>query len=203
MAPTLKTRASQFRSALARHQRTEAFHWTPASQIPSILEHGILCRSKMDEQGISFTLHGYGRAGKENDFDGHVCVSFHPQKGMMRSETGALAVIVLDTDVVIIEGAFYCPQNTAKSEYEFDELVRRTSADHLDELFEGPNERRLVDWQAEVWIPDCIPVDYFREIWFRNKAERDATVNACSNIASRLPKTLHFRVGPTWAFPSS
>ena len=203
MAPALKTNAAQFRLALARHRRTEVFHWTPASQLPSILEHGILCRCELERRGIPYIQHGYGRAGKEQDFAGHVCVSFYPQKGMMKSETGALAVLVIDSDVVITDGSFYCPQNTAKSEYEFDELVSRSSVDHLDELFMRPNEWELIDWQAEVWIPDGIVVNHFREIWFRNKAERDQAVDACSGLASGLPRTLRFGVGPKWAFPSS
>jgi hypothetical protein len=167
------------------------------------LEHGILCRSELERRGIPYIPHGYGRAGKEDEFAGHVCVSFHPQKGMMKSETGSLAVIVIDSEVVMIDGAFYCPQNTAKSEYEFEELVSHTSVDHLDELFEGPNEWRLIDWQAEVWIPEGIAVDQFRRIWFRNKDERDRAVEACSGIASSLPRALPFAVGPNWVFPSS
>jgi hypothetical protein len=203
VAPTLKTNAKQFRLVLTRHGRTQVFHWTPASQLPSILEHGVLCRAELESRGIPYIEHGYGRTGKEVDFARHVCVSFHPQKGMMKSETGVLAVIVIESEVVIIEGSFYCPQNTAKSEYEFDELMNNSTIDHLDELFEGPNEWRLIDWQAEVWIPDGIAVDHFREIWFRNKDERDEAVNACSGIAADLPRTLRFAVGPKWAFPSA
>jgi ssDNA thymidine ADP-ribosyltransferase DarT-like protein len=203
VAPGLKTNAEQFRSALARHGRREVFHWTPASQLVSILQHGILSRCELERRGIPYIKHGYGRAGKEQDFADHVCVSFYPQKGMMKSETGALAVFVMDSEIVITEGSFYCPQNTAKSEYEFDELVNCSSVDHLDGLFKGPNEWDLIDWQAEVWIPDCIDVNYVRKVWFRNKAERDQAVDACSDIASSLPNTLRFGVGPTWAFPSS
>ena len=203
MAPTFKTNANQFRLALARHQRTEVFHWTPASQLPSILEHGILCRGELERRGTPYIQHGYGRAGKEQEFANHVCVSFHPQKGMMKSETGALAVIVINSEVVITEGSFYCPQNTAKSEYEFDNLIRHTSVDDLDGLFTGPNEWHLIDWQAEVWIPEHIPVDQFIKIGFRNKDERDRAVDACSGIGSGLPRTLPFAVGPKWVFPSS
>ncbi len=174
------------------------FHWTLTSQLPSILEYGLLCRSELERRGIAYTEHGYGRAGKEEDFAGHVCVSFYPQRGMMKSETGALVVIEIDPEVVIIEGSFYCPHNTAKSEYEFDELVSNTSVDDLDELFTGPNDRRLVDWQAEVWIPERIAVDYFRKICFRNEDEQEWAVNACSGVASLLPRRLPFVVGPSW-----
>lgn len=142
MALVSKPNAQQFRDALRRHGRREVFHWTPMSSLPSVLEHGILCRRDLDARNISYEPHGYGRAGKENDFAGHVCVSFYPHKGMMKSETGALAVIVMSSEVVITEGAFYCPQNTARSAYEFDELVSQSSIEHLEELFEGPDEWR-------------------------------------------------------------
>ena len=194
----LKPNAHQFDAALARHRRPEVYHWTPAKRLPSVLQHGILCRRELNARGIAYDPHGYGRVGKEQDFYGHVCVSFYPQKGMMKSEAGTPAVIVMSSQVVIADGAFYCPQNTARADCEFDSLVACTSIDDLDALFEGPNEWRLRDWQAEVWIPDGIPVDQFREVWFRNKEDRDKAVAACAAVAS-MP--LRFAVGPSWVFP--
>lgn len=178
------------------------YHWTPARRLPSVLTHGILCRRELDARGIPYDPHSYGRAGKELDFAGHVCVSFHPHKGMMKGDTesGPPAVILMSSELVVTEGTFYCPENTAKSEYTFDALCGWTSVQHLDELFEGPTEWRLRDWQAEVWIPYGIPVEQFLRVWFRNKEERDQAVEACGNID--LPMTLPFGVGPSWGFPS-
>jgi ssDNA thymidine ADP-ribosyltransferase, DarT len=198
---TFKNRAAEFRAALIRHNRLGVFHWTPMSRLLSVLEHGILCRRELEARGIVYDAHGYGREGKEQDFAGHVCVSFYPQKGMMRVEPGPLVLIEMRSEIVIWEGAFYSPQNTAKSEYEFSDLVNCTSVDDLDALFEGPTEWRLRDWQAEVWIPDGIPPDQFQKMWFRNRDERDQALEACASMASSLPTTLVFGIGPTW-FPS-
>ena len=101
----------------------------------SVIQNGILCRRELEAQGIAYDPHGYGRDGKEQDFAGHVCVSFYPQKGMMRFEPGPLMVIQMKSEVAITEGAFYSPQNTAKSEYEFSDLVNCTSVGDLDALF--------------------------------------------------------------------
>jgi len=117
---------------------------------------------------------------------------------MMKAETGAPAVIVITSAVVVIDGTFYCPENTAKSEYEFAELVSHTSVEHLDELFEGSTEWKLRDWQKEVWIPDGIPVRAFSEVWFRGEAERDEAVVSCSEVAASLPRNIRFRLAPSW-----
>lgn len=190
--PGFKPNLADFQAALRRHGRRTVYHWTPAHCLPSVLQQGILCRRELEARRIGYCPHGYGRPGKELDFAGHVCVSFYPQRGMMRAETGAPAVIVMTSEVVAIEGTFYCPENTAKAEYEFDTLVMKTAVADLDELFEGPNEWRLKDWQAEVWIPEAIPVPSFSEIWFRTTEDRDAAVTACAGIAANLPHEIRF-----------
>jgi hypothetical protein len=111
---------------------------------------------------------------------------------MMRAETGPTAVIVMSSQIVITEGTFYCPENTAKAVYEFDELVNNTTVDYLDNLFVGPTDFGLKDWQAEVWIPDGILPTEFTQIWFRNEAERDTAVEACAGFAANLPKPIQF-----------
>lgn len=200
---SLRLKASQqaIRGALARHRRAEVYHWTPAELLPSVLERGLLCRDQLAAQGIAFHPHSYGRAGKAEDFAGHVCVSFFPQKGMMRSESGPPALIVLPSTVIAAEGAFYCPENTARNEDDFDELKSRTEVEHLEELFEGPDEWRLIDWQAEVWIPEGIPTEEFRAVYFRNEGDRDDAVGACAAASAALARPIPFGVGKGWHFP--
>lgn len=198
----LKANAEEFQAALRRHNRGEVYHWTPARRLPSVLAHGILCRRELDTGGIPYDPHGYGGYGKEEDFAGHVCVSFFPHKGMMRNEAGPPAIIELPSRVVIAEGAFYCPENTAKSEYDFETSTARTEVEHLDELFVGPDEWRLIDWQAEVWIPDGIPVRDFRRVLFRNNDELAETFKACQGIELDRDGDLPFAVGKAWQFPS-
>ena len=197
----LKANQQAIREALARHRRGEVYHWTPAEQLPSVLQHGLLCRNQLDARGIGYRPHSYGRLGKAEEFAGHVCVSFFPQKGMMRSESGPPALIVLPGRVIAAEGAFYCPGNTARNEDDFDDLRLRTEVEHLEELFEGGDEWRLIDWQAEVWIPDGIPIDEFQAVYFRNEGDRDQAVRACAAVAAMLPRTIPFGVGKGWHFP--
>lgn len=125
-------------------------------------EHGILCRRELENRGIAYDPHGYGRAGKENDFAGHVCVSFLPSWGMMRRETGPAAVIEMPATIAAVEGAFYCPDNTARNDYEFSEVSTWTGVDRFEALFAGPAEWRPINLQSEIWIPDGIP---YREPW--------------------------------------
>lgn len=196
-----KANEGDFRATLARHQRREIYHWTPAARLPSVLAHGILCRRELHRRGIAYDPHGYGAAGKETDFEGHVCVSFYPHKGMMKQQTGPPAIVVMPSIVAAAEGAFYCPENTAKNEYEFAEISSHVGVEDLDALFVDPDGWDLVDWQAEVWIPDGIPVEHFSHVLFRTAEDRDAAVVACAPIAAGLPRDVRFVVG-TWQFPA-
>lgn len=190
----MKSSADEFRQCLLRHRRPEVYHWTPACRLPSVLVHGLLCRRELDSRGIAYDPHSYGALGKEQDFSGHVCVSFYPQKGMMRTETGAPAILVMKSDIVAAEGTFYCPNNTARSEYVFDEISRRTAVEDLDDLFQGPTEWALRDWQAEVWIPVAVPASNISRVLFRNSQELNAALTACLPVAHQLTHTITFSV---------
>jgi hypothetical protein len=156
----------------------------------------------MDRRRIAYDPHSYGAIGKELDFQGHVCVSFHPHKGMMKNESGPTALIEIPSRIVALEGAFYSPENTAKSEYDFDEVSQRTALEDLDSLFEGPDVWRLVDWQAEVWIPDGIPVAEFERVLFRNREDLDEALEASRGIELDRDSNLTFAVGKPWMFPT-
>jgi len=121
---------------------------------------------------------------------------------MMKNEGGPSALIELPSRLVAIEGAFYCPENTAKSEYDFETASQRTGAEHLDELFTGQDQWWLVDWQAEVWIPGGLPVSEFRRVLFRNKAERDEALEGSRGIQLDRESTLPFAIGTDWMFPT-
>lgn len=197
MTLQLKANSDAIREALRRHGRYEVFHWTPAARLPSVLEHGLLCRRELEARGIAYDPHGYGRAGKEEDFAAFVCVSFLPSWGMMRRETGPLAVIEMPSSIVAIDRSFYCPDNTARNDYEFEEVSLWTEMEHFEALFAGPNDWGLSNLQAEVWVPDGIPVDFFRTVYFRSEEDLQEALRACEPMASNLPRELNFRVKKT------
>lgn len=197
MVVRLKRDASGILAALVgRHGRRTLFHWTPTEAVPSILENGILPRRELDARGIAFDPHGYGRAGKEIDFAGHVGLTFMPHWGMMRGESGPSAIFEVDASISATIGAFYCPDNTARNEYEFDEVSTWTTAAHVDELFTGPTDWGLVSYQAEVWVSE-IPVEYIRSVHFRSEDDRDEVLTRVRAIAPGLPRKLYFAVTPS------
>jgi hypothetical protein len=198
----IKADADKIQAVLVRHSRRTFVHWTPASAVPSILEYGVLCRRELEARGISYEPHGYGRAGKEDDFAGHVCLGFLPHWGMMRGETGPSAVLDIRASVVTIEGTFYCPDNTARNDYDFAEVSSWTSAQHLDELFAGPTDFKSANYQAEIWVPNGVAVDDIRTVWFRSEEDRDAVVTAMGSLADSLPQTVYFGVRRS-QFPES
>ncbi|MBA2633780.1 MAG: DUF4433 domain-containing protein [Chloroflexi bacterium] len=202
MVTRLTADADKIRTVLIRHGRRTFVHWTPASAVPSILEHGLLCRRELEARGLPYEPHGYGRAGKEDDFAGHVCLGFLPHWGMMRHETGPSAVLDIRASVVTTEGTFYCPDNTARNDYDFAEVSSWTSAQHLDDLFEGPTDYKSANYQAEIWVPDGIAVDDIPTVWFRSEEDRDAVVTAMGPLADSLPQTVEFGVRRS-TFPES
>lgn len=196
MALLLKADRDTLRQALKRHRRFEVFHWTLASQLPSILEHGLLCRRELEARRVAYEPHGYGRAGKDKEFADFICLSFLPHWGMMGRASGPVAVIELTSDVLTIEGTFYCPGNTARNDYNFDEVETWTKPEDLEDLFTGPDDFELVDRQAEVWVPDRIPVGAMKTVCFRNEADQDNALRACEEVAAKLTKDLAFQVKP-------
>lgn len=194
MVARLKPNADKIREVLVRHGRGAFVHWTPASAVPSILEHGLLCRRELEARGIPYEPHGYGRAGKEDDFSGHVCLGFLPHWGMMSRATGPSAILEVRAMVVAIEGAFYCPDNTARNDYDFAEVSSWDSPQHLDDLFEDPTSWKSANYQAEIWVPNGIAVDDIAEVCFRTEADRDAVLTAIGPLAESLPRTVYFRV---------
>lgn len=191
---TLKPDEAAFTDALRRHRRFELFHWTLIDQLPTILQHGLLCRRELDGRGVSYEPHGYGRAGKEEEFAGYLCFSFLPHWGMMANASGPVAVIELTSRLVALEGAFFCPGNSARNDYDFDDLSRCTSVDDFDGLFTGLTDWDLVDRQAEVWVPSVVPVATFNSIYFRTNDDLEAALAICQPIADAMPETIYFQV---------
>jgi hypothetical protein len=189
-----KRQADSIKMVLARRGVGLVYHWTLAAQIPSILEYGLLCPRILQEWGIAHEAHGYGAAGKDVQFAGYVCLSFLPHWGMMSRASGPVAIIEMTSAVLMVDGTFYCPGNTARNDYDFDEVSTWTGEEHLEALFEDPTSYRVKDIQAEVWVPERIPVSAFRRVLFRSAEELDATREAARPIEPSLPKTLVFQV---------
>lgn len=189
-----KAEADSIKRELARRGVGLVYHWTLASQIPSILEHGLLCPRLLQERGITYEAHGYGAAGKDVQFADYVCMSFLPHWGMMSRASGPVAIIEMTGVVLTIDETFYCPGNTARNDYDFDEVSNWTEQEHLEALFEDENTYRVRDIQAEVWVPEGVPVAAFRRVLFRSPEDLEATREAARSIEPSLPKTLGFQV---------
>jgi hypothetical protein len=200
LAALLKVDADAVREVLVRHRRRIFTHWTPASAVPSVMEHGLLCRRELEARGIAYQPHGYGRAGKELEFAGHVVLGFLPHWGMMRSESGPVAILEINSRVVLADGTFFCPDNTARNDYDFSEASKWDAAKHLDDLFEDPTSYKSANYQAEIWVPDGVAVEDIVGVYFRTTEDRDAAIAAIGPLASTLPRKVFFGV-QTSRFP--
>jgi hypothetical protein len=113
---------------------------------------------------------------------------------MMSRATGPTAVLEIRATVVLADGAFFCPDNTARNDYDFAEVSSWTSSQHLDDMFAGPTDWKSADYQAEIWVPDGIAVDDIPTVYFRSEEDRDAVINAMGSLADSLPQTVFFGV---------
>ena len=188
VAVSLKADAPAIIAALRRHGRFLLYHWSPTAAVPSVLQYGLLPRRELDARGIPYSPHGYGRARKEVEFGGHVGLTFMPHWGMMRGEAGPTAIFEIDASVVAIDGAFYCPDNTARNEYEFSDVSTWTTSTHLDDLF----DEACSTGALSAIRPKCgsrrFPINYIRTVHFRSVDDRDEVLTEVGPIAAGLPR---------------
>jgi hypothetical protein len=194
VAVKFKAQSEAIREELRRRGVGRVYHWTLASQIPSILQHGLVCPRDLQARSIKYETHGYGTVGKDKQFAGFIVLSFLPHWGMMARATGPTAIIEMTSAVLAIDGTFYCPGNSARNDYVFDEVSTWTQLDDLQDLFEGPDGYRVKDIQAEVWIPGTVPVSAFRRVLFRTEGDLNATYAASSHLQGTLPRELVFQI---------
>jgi len=173
------------REAIQAHRIYHAYHWTPLSSLVSILRVGIRPRAFLDRHGIAYEQHGYGQSRKAFELRDFVAVSLYPQRGMANLALEPV-VLALDPSVVAQEGAFYTSGNTAGAAYEFCLFSSWTTADDLHALYEGPDSSKLVNWQAEVWVPGGIDTEHIAGIIVRDQATA-AKVAAVQQGLDRRP----------------
>jgi hypothetical protein len=193
-AQGLKPDAAETLEAAGRHGVQVLYHVTGASNVPTILRHGLLSLAAFDALGmVQKDLHGYGRIEKAQLLSRHVALGIVPHRGMV---PGIREPVILACDTVHLarRGTFYADRNTARGDVELDDVMRRESVRDFEALFDV--ERgvgHLRDWQSEVWVPERIDRDGILAVIYRSVADAEAAravLETARNESGVAPRAL-------------
>ena len=170
-------------------------HFTPVQNLPSILQHGILPRSELEDQGISAI---YPDTLRLDQFLGRISASISfPNYQMLYQKTAAFTgcefcICVVAPRVLWERHCLFTIRNAAASGQR-DAAVRADwSSQALEAMFFEPisnpagqairTARRLPDHfttnpQAEVLIEGHIPSDWIQQIMVRTTMSRDLLIS--------------------------
>lgn len=163
--PLSEARKTALRASLRRRRLHRLFHFTPADHLRSIFRTGALfCRRELIARKIPFSGHGWGYLGKEQEFGDYVICGFCPHWGMIRREERPIAVMKVESEILLVDGALICPGNSASNEYTLDNLRTNDPFELFDGLFPDPTGNWPTNYQAEVLIPNMIPLNCVKEV---------------------------------------
>lgn len=177
------------------------YHFTRIAALPSILRTGgIMCRALLEANGISFVGHGWGRAGKDEEFADYICCGFLPPWGMMHREADPICVVEVSASLISRPGTLFCPDNSAFNHFTLEGLKAASDAASFDAMFPNQTTYKTSSHQAEVLVHRSIPLTDFRVIHFRSDPERKAALAQLHGIripaSQRAALPLNFKVTP-------
>lgn len=153
-------------------------HFTPISNLDSILENGICSRSYCNSHNIKFQPTDENRLDRLN-YMISLSISFPNYKMLyMKQHQLKQHFIIIEIDPSIITECgigdrLFCDTNAAKTSYK---KGMGPNLKHLKAMFSDENVRKnrdlplcyTTDPQAEVLIRGPIPIKYFKKIYFQN-----------------------------------
>lgn len=193
---------------------TSLFHFTRASNLPSIIENGLLPRTDLTSENISFT---YNDSARYDSCKDAVCLSIaFPNYKMffsLRNQDLNIDWVVLELDARILLDfdCAFCYSNAAKSEIPKTPLETRKTLEALKGLYMEQygnicrSKMNLpdsypTDPQAEVLVFGRIPVSYIKKVHFNDLfAEDEYKKFIPESICSGLDFTF-FNPRHDWAF---
>lgn len=140
-------------------------HFTPLSNVASILEHGLRSRSALDGQDFVFTDQ-YRSDGWLDWISTSICFPnykmFYAKKNSMR--VGPWAILLIKKQVLWELDCKFILTNAASYEIKLFRNDRWSSVDAFEDMFGQPEHR--------IAIPDSYPTDPQAEVMIRNKVPR-------------------------------
>lgn len=163
------------------------WHFTKLDNVDSILEHGLLTRRNLENEGYEFEYNDEYRLDGQR---GSICCSIgHPNYKMfyslrMQDPDPEWAVIAIDARILWEKDCLFCHTNAASTEVTSIPVDRRRGEDAFEKMFEevdGKPSRKVLridekcptDPQAEVLVLDDIEPDYILGVATKSIRARD------------------------------
>jgi len=181
----VENRIDSIKKIIEQKKILSLIHFTPITNLPSILEHGLLSRRDVDNLinrssllvNDSLRLDGYKEA---------VCLSisfpnyrmFYKYRSQDEENLDKWVVIGINPEILWKFNCAFCSHNAASNEARFIYLEERKDPRTLESLFDDYGDIRratlnipgnyTTNPQAEVLVFDSIPVTEFQKIYFNN-----------------------------------
>ncbi len=155
----------EFESTLKRRGVKYYYHYSCISNLPSILEHGILSRKELNARKIKpVQLHGWGH--KYWEMEDFICLCLTPPKGMLKRFKNPYLALAIPAMIAGYKGAYFSPTNSAKDTMDFDDILGRESIDAFECLFHHDEGDFLKSRMTEILIQNHIDSKEIVEIVF-------------------------------------
>jgi hypothetical protein len=201
--------ARRIAERLARHEIRELYHFTDLRNLAGIARVGALCcKNRLAKEGI---LDSVRTGGNEislamNGIKGNVdflslyLTPFAPME-YWRKQDRHICFFCLKPEVAGWEGVLFTDWNAAATEH--DRAPGLAGVDLIDfEIIRGPTVPSNPQWkrnvQAEILVPDAVPLDMVTRVCFVSKPSRDLAIRNWGSRTHRPP----FEVD-TWFFANS
>ena len=173
-----KKQSKAFREVINRHGIRYLYHFTDRENLPSIIQSGGLYSwAGCDQKGIRIPKPDGGLLSRQLDcrdgLESYVRISFTPQNPMMyvSMNEGRISnpvILLIDPEIIEEEGVLFADRNATRNGVQIGDSLDALNRIHFDTVkankyFDvSPDEQPF--YQAEVLIPDSIPLKYICNI---------------------------------------
>ena len=175
---TLKDNWQEYKAVLDRHGITKLYHFTDRDNLESIIANGGLYSwADCDNRGITIAKPGGSSQSRSLDrrdgLQNYVRVCFTRQHPMMfvAMNEGRISnpvILEIDLDVVFWKGTMYADRNATKTGARIGSDINALKRIHFQSVKADKHFDLDVDeqqfFQAEILIPNCIPLEYITNI---------------------------------------
>lgn len=174
------------------------YHFTLASNLPSIFRHGgILSRRLRTQLGVAVKTHDWG--GKEIELQSYVPCGILPPYPMIYKEDEPVALIRIDPQVLYWHDTLFCPAWSSHRQFNLAYLLNNSSAECFEQLFPNDTTNVPIYRGTEVLIKDGVLLAQIQAIYFRDEKDMDEAFSECSKVIYGRPRVgvvIHFVLRP-------
>lgn len=161
-------------------------HFTKFKNLQSILENGLLSKSRLDERGIDAETNDSLRLDFHEDAISTSIVfpNYRLFYGFRQRDDDKWVVLAIKPQVLLDNEVAFCKHNAADSRISsvpIEQLIISNSFEGMFEEIDGErsrSEQKLKDYdptdsQAEILVFDQIPIKYIAGVVFDNKEDKE------------------------------